>query len=42
MRRLIERTIEGPVADMIIDGKLQEGATVSVDTDELGIKLDIR
>ena len=42
VRRLIERTIEGPVADMIIDGKLQEGATVSVDTDELGIKLDIR
>ncbi|HOY25504.1 MAG TPA: ATP-dependent Clp protease ATP-binding subunit [Mesotoga sp.] len=41
VRRLIERTIEGPVADMIIDGKLQEGATVSVDTDELGIKLDI-
>jgi len=31
VRRLIEKSVEGPIADMIIDGSLVEGMKVIID-----------
>ncbi|NLT45969.1 MAG: ATP-dependent Clp protease ATP-binding subunit [Thermotogaceae bacterium] len=33
VRRLIEKSVEGPIADMIIDGSLEEGMKVIIDSD---------
>lgn len=42
VRRLIEKSVEGPIADMIIDGRLDENSAVEIDADEFGIKIDLR
>lgn len=40
VRRLIQKNIEGPIADMIIDGKLDKKSKLKIDADEGGIKID--
>lgn len=37
VRRLIEKLVEGPIADLIIDGALGEGMKVIIDSDASGI-----
>lgn len=39
IRRLVERDVEGQIADMIISGELSENDVVVVDADDLGIKI---
>jgi ATP-dependent Clp protease ATP-binding subunit ClpC len=39
VRRLIEKSVEGPIADMIIDGSLEEGMKVIVDSDTSEISI---
>jgi len=39
VRRLIEKSVEGPIADMIIDGSLEEGMKVIIDSDTSKISI---
>ncbi len=39
VRRIIERDVEGPVADMIVSGELDRGDTVKLDANDYGIIL---
>jgi len=39
VRRIIERDVEGPVADMIVSGELGQGDTVELDAGDYGITL---
>jgi ATP-dependent Clp protease ATP-binding subunit ClpC len=35
----VEREVEGPLADMIIEGEVNPGDTVEIDADEYSIRL---
>ncbi len=39
LRRFVEREVEGPLADMIIEGEVNPGDTVEIDADEYSIRL---
>jgi len=39
VRRVIEKEVEAPIADMIIDGTLNEGNKITIDADEFGIRI---
>jgi len=39
VRRVIEKEVEAPIADMIIDGTLNEGDKITIDADEFGIRI---
>jgi len=42
LRRLIEREIEGPISEMIIDEKVKKNSIIIVDTDEYGINISVQ
>ncbi len=40
LRRFVEREVEGPLADMIIEGSINQGDTVEVDADEYSLRIN--
>jgi ATP-dependent Clp protease ATP-binding subunit ClpC len=41
LRRIIEQEIEGPLSEMIIDGRVKNGMKVVVDSDNYGINIEV-